>query len=509
MALSQNDVWLLSPEISLALLALVVVALDFTVKRKALISIVSVLGLIVPAVFLTLIALQDNRPLSGFFNMLRVDNYALFFDYLFLLIGAGVVLASYDFVRLYMKNAGEFYALILFSLVGAMMMASSTELITIYISLELTSFPLYVMAGMLRNSIPGDPGSAPRSAEASIKYVLLGAMSSAILLYGMALLYGVSGSTDLGEIAVALKTGLSGGPNSLILLVADVFIFAGFGFKISAVPFHMWAPDIYQGAPTPGTLFFSVASKTAGFAALIRVFVDGGLIQTSSFYLWGLIAIAAVLSMTLGNIVAIVQTDIKRMMAYSSIAQAGYILVGFASIAYNPSHPNISGNAAILVFLAVYVITNIGAFAGIIALANATGGERVRDFDGLVKRSPALAVGMSLCLLSLAGLPPLAGAISKIVIFISAWQQGGLLPWLVIVALINSVISIAYYVGVVYRIFVATPPREDRLRVSPTTSWALGISVAAILATTVFIQPLLTAGGIGAHDLFGFLGFVH
>ncbi len=508
MSITATDLWLLSPEIALTLLALLVLSLDFVVKRKAILSIVSILGLIAPAAFVTQIGLTGSRPLSGFYGMLRVDNYALFFDYLFLLIGAGVVLVSYDYVRLYLKNTGEFYALMLFSLVGAMMMASSSELITIYIALELTSFPLYIMAGMLRNSVPGDPGSASRSSEAGIKYVLLGAMSSAILLYGMALLYGSTGSTDLGEIATAL-TSIGHGPNSLVLLLADVFIFAGFGFKISAVPFHMWAPDIYEGAPTPGTLFFSVASKTAGFAALIRVFVDGGLVQTSSFYLWGLIAIAAILSMTLGNVVAIVQSDIKRMMAYSSIAQAGYILVGFAALAYRPGGASQAGNAAILVFLAIYVITNIGAFAGIIALANATGGERVRDFDGLVRRSPTLAVGMALCLLSLAGIPPLAGAVSKIIIFISAWQDGGLLPWLVIIALINSVISIAYYVGVVYRIFVSPPPREDRLRVSPALSVALGLSVVAIIATTIFIQPLLSAGGLGANDLVGFLGLTH
>ncbi len=282
-------------------------------------------------------------------------------------------------------------------------------------------------------------------------------------------------------------TSIGKGPDSLVLLLADIFIFAGFGFKISAVPFHMWAPDIYEGAPTPGTLFFSVASKTAGFAALIRVFVAGGLIQSSSFFLWGMIAIVAMLSMTLGNVVAIVQTDIKRMMAYSSIAQAGYILVGFAALAYNPNSQ--SGNAAILVFLAVYVLTNIGAFAGIIAMANATGGERVRDFDGLYRRSPGLALGLSLCLLSLAGIPPLAGALSKIIIFITAWNQGGLLPFVVIVALINSVISIAYYVGVVYRIFVSPPPREDRLRVSPSITVALTISAIGILVDHRFHRP--------------------
>ena len=491
--LSNTDVWLLSPELSLTVLALVVLSLDFVVKRRSTLAIVSLLGLIVPAGFVTWIAVADH-PTRAFFNMLSADNYALFFDYLFLLIGAGVILASYDYVRLYMKNAGEFYTLILFSLVGAMLMGSSTELISIYIALELTSFPLYVMAGMLRKNIPGDPTSAGRSSEAALKYVLLGAMSSAVLLYGMALLYGTTGSTDLGEIARAIVSIAQGKPDSLVLLLADVFIFAGFGFKISAVPFHMWAPDIYEGAPTPGTLFFSVASKTAGFAALIRIFVAGGLLHTNSLSV--LIGLAAVLSMTLGNVVAIVQSDIKRMMAYSSIAQAGYVLVGFAALASTKGDQ--SSSAGILVFLAVYVITNIGVFAGIIALANATGGERVRDFDGLVRRSPALAGGMAICLLSLGGIPPMAGAFSKIFIFIVAWNQGGFLPWLVIIALINSVISIAYYVGVVYRIFVVAPPREDRLRVSPAISAAMALSVIGILVLTIFIGPLLNAGGLGA-----------
>lgn len=497
-SLSSTDLWLLSPEIALTGLALAVLILELFVKRRGLIAFVSVLGLIIPAVFLTAIVTSSGRTIHAFYGMLSVDDYAVFFDYLFLLIGAGVILASYDFVRKYMKSSGEFYSLLLFSLVGAMFMATSRELITIYIALELTSFPLYIMAGMLRRDIPGDPASATRSAEAALKYVLLGAMSSAILLYGMALLYGATGSTDLGEIAKALP-GIGNGSNSLVLLLADVFIFAGFGFKISAVPFHMWAPDIYQGAPTPGTLFFSVASKAAGFAALLRVFIDGGLVQTSSFYLWGLIALAAALSMTLGNIVAIAQKDIKRMMAYSSIAQAGYILVGFAALAYRPQ--NHSGNAAILVFLAVYVITNIGAFAGIIALANATGGEQISDFNGLVRRSPALAVGMMLCLLSLAGIPPFAGAISKIIIFVTAWQEGGILPWLVILGLINSVISVGYYVGVIYNIFVKNPPKDDRLRISPAISTALAISVLGIIAATIFIQPLLNAGNLGAQAL--------
>ncbi len=510
MQLGLTDVWLLSPEIALTGLAVLVMVLDFFMRsggtgpNRGTLAVVAIVGMLIPAGFTTWLAFSPNRPTTGFYGMLTSDNYALFFQYLFLGIGLGVILASYDFIRLYIKASGEFYALLLFSLVGAMFMASSTELITIYIALELTSFPLYVMAGMLRNNIPNNPDSSKRSSEAAIKYVLLGAMSSAILLYGMALLYGVTGTTDLKSIASALQTFTSGGPNALVLLLADVFIFAGFGFKISAVPFHMWAPDIYEGAPSPGTLFFSVASKAAGFAALIRVFIAGGLVQTSSFYVWGLIAIAALFSMTLGNIVAIVQSDIKRMMAYSSIAQAGYILVGFAALAFQPK--NNSATSAILVFIAVYVVTNIGAFAGIIALANATGGERVRDFDGLFRRSPALALGMSLCLLSLAGIPPLAGAVSKVVLFIAAWNQGGFLPWLVIAGLLNSVISIAYYVGIVYRIFVATPPRDDRLPISRAASTALVLSVIGIIALTIFIGPLLNAGGMGAQSLFSYLG---
>src|SRR5205823_5279886 len=298
-----------------------------------------------------------------------------------------------------------------FSVTGMMLMASTTELLSIYISLELTSIPLYVMAGLLR--------TGERSAEAAVKYVLLGAMSSAILLYGFALLYGLTGTTDLTSIAGSIKNGVQNG--NVLVLIASVLILAGFGFKISAVPFHMWAPDIYEGSPTPATAFFSVGSKAAGFAALLRIFITGGLGQVNLMSLITIVSIIAVLTMTLGNVVAAVQTNIKRMMAYSSIAQAGYILVGF--IASLGSHQP-GGNAAVLFFIFVYVITNLGAFSGIIALANATGGERIEDFRGLFSRAPLLSTGTALCLLSLAGNPPLAGFISKVFIFVAAWGQG-------------------------------------------------------------------------------------
>src|SRR5213082_1204444 len=323
------DLYLLAPEWSLALLAMAEVLVDLFVKRRIVTVTVALIGLIIPLgfaisqVFLVgpLVANHTLPSNQAFFGMFIADQYAIFFDIIFLIIAAVMILSSYSYVGKYVKANGELYTLLLFSVTGMMLMASTTELLSIYISLELTSIPLYVMAGLLR--------TGERSAEAAVKYVLLGAMSSAILLYGFALLYGLTGTTDLTSIAGSIKNGVQNG--NVLMLIASVLILAGFGFKISAVPFHMWAPDIYEGAPTPATAFFSVASKSAGFAALIRVFISEGLGQVNLTSLTIVIAIIAALTMTLGNLVAAVQTNVKRMMAYSSIAQAGYILVGFAA----------------------------------------------------------------------------------------------------------------------------------------------------------------------------------
>src|SRR5437867_7485082 len=371
-AISANDLYLLAPELSLTVLALVVMTIDLLFKRRIVTVSVALIGLIVPAAFSITQALTLDFSVSyqAFFNMLVVDQYAIFFQILFLIIAAVMILASYDYVGKYVKVDGEFYTLMFFSVTGMMFLASTSELITIYISFELTSIPLYVMAGLIRAS--------EHSAEAAVKFVLLGAMSSAILLYGFALLYGLTGTTDLMGIATAIKNGVHTG--NLMELVAGILMLAGFGFKISAVPFHMWAPDIYEGAPTPATVFFSVGSKAVGFAALIRVFIDGGLGQINLPFLVLAFTIVAILTMTLGNLVAAVQTNVKRMMAYSSIAQVGYILVGFAA---SLSGQNSDGSSAVLFFILVYVLTNLGAFAGIIALANATGGEKIEDFRGL------------------------------------------------------------------------------------------------------------------------------
>ncbi|HEX6540141.1 MAG TPA: NADH-quinone oxidoreductase subunit N [Ktedonobacterales bacterium] len=489
------QIWLLSPELSVVLLSFVVLGLDLLTRRKTLVWAVAFIGLIVPLVLTLSLTFNwfGERPTTAFFGMLTTDSYALFFKYLFLVIGFCVVLVSYQYVEKYLlATPGEYYSIILMSLAGMMLMGGTGELITIYISLELTSIPLYILAGLSRRD--------GRSAEAAIKYVLLGAMSSAILLYGMALLYGATGSTDLAEVAKSITTLGSG---NLMLLAADVFIFAGLGFKISAVPFHMWAPDIYEGAPTPSTLFFSVGSKAAGFAAIMRIFVFGGLFAVSSSYLWVLLAIVAALTMTIGNVGALMQSNIKRMMAYSSIGQAGYLVMGLAALAINNSA---AGTTAVLVFLVVFVVTNIGAFTGIIALADATGQENIRDFDGLGRRSPWIAAGMAFCLLALAGIPPMAGFLSKLFIFFTAWGEGSGLTFLVILGLINSTISIVYYANVVWRMYVIEPKKRERITVSNSVSLTMAVSVIGVFVLTIVIGVLMTQAASGAGSLFQALG---
>jgi NADH-quinone oxidoreductase subunit N len=484
-----SDLYLLAPEASMAILALAVMMVDLFIKRRIVTVTVGLAGLLVPLGFAIAQAVTPGflaAPHYAFSGMLVIDPYAVFFEIVFIMIAAVMTLASYSYVGKYVKADGEFYTLMLFAATGAMFMASTNELITIYISLELTSIPLYVMAGLLR--------TGERSAEAAVKYVLLGAMSSAILLYGFALLYGLTGTTDLAGIARSVGTGVQNG--NVLILIADLLILAGFGFKISAVPFHMWAPDIYEGSPTPATAFFSVASKAAGFAALIRVFMSGGLGQVNLTSLTVIIAIIAIATMTLGNLVAAVQTNVKRLMAYSSIAQAGYILVGFvASIA--GKHPD--GDSAVLFFILVYVITNLGAFSGIIALANATGGEKIDDFKGLAKRAPLLSAGTALCLLSLAGIPPMAGFVSKVFIFTAAWGEG--LSWLVVIALLNTVVSLVYYGRIVKAMYFDAPLKEDHLTTPIGLSSSIALTTAALVVITFAASLVLELTGPAANLL--------
>ncbi len=457
---------LLLPEISLGVFAIVVIMVDLFIQRKGLLVVVSLVGLAVSAGFA--LALWGGVSQTAVSNMLAVDSFALFFKLLFLGIAALVILASVDYVSKFTRFQGEYHALVLLSALGMMLMAATTELITIYIAIELTSISLYILVGFLKDS---------RSTEASLKYLLLGALASAVLLYGMALVFGSTGKTQLSEIAQAIQS-MSPASLSPALILGVVLMIAGFGFKIAAVPFHMWVPDIYEGAPTPITAYLSVASKAAGFAIILRVFYSA--FGAPDFSLnWGLIfAVLSAISMTLGNILAIPQTNIKRMLGYSSIAQAGYLMVGVAVIGLSPA-AEIVGRSSVLFFLAGYALTNLGAFTAIIAISGKLNSDQINDYSGMVKRAPLLALGLTLSLISLIGMPPAVGFIAKFYIFSGAVQNG--LLWLVIIAVINSVISAFYYLRVVKVMWFGEPVSAEKVPSSGALRVALSLSCLGIL----------------------------
>jgi len=459
-----------TPELSLCLCAIVVVLLDLIIRRKGVLAVVSIAGLLVAAGFT--IAMWGGRPQAIFNNMLAVDNFALFFKLLFLGIAALVILASVDYVSKFARFQGEYYALVLLATLGMMLMAATTELISIYIALELTSISLYVLVGFLKD---------PKSSEAALKYLLLGAVASAVLLYGMALVFGFTGKTHLAEIAQVIQ---AMSPQALLsspaLILGIVLMVAGFGFKIAAVPFHMWVPDVYEGAPTPITAYLSVGSKAAGFAIILRVFYSAfGLPELTDIMNWGLIfAVLAAIGMTLGNVVAIPQTNIKRMLGYSSIAQAGYLMVGLAAVGLSPA-TDILGRSGVLFFLSAYALTNLGAFIAIIAISNKLNSDLIDDFSGMGKRAPLLALGLTLCLVSLIGMPPAAGFMAKFYIFSAAVQHN--LLWLVIIAVINSVISAYYYLRVVKVMWLGEPVSEEKVPSSGALRVALSLSCLGVL----------------------------
>jgi len=457
------------PELSLVATAIAVILLELFVQRKGLLVVVSLVGLAVSAGFA--IAMWGGSSQTIFNNMLAVDSFAIFFKLLFLVIAALVILASVDYVSKFARFQGEYYALVLLSALGMILMAATTELISIYIALELTSISLYVLVGFLKD---------PKSTEASLKYLLLGAVASAVLLYGMALIFGFTGKTQLGEIAQVLQTmSLQTVLANPALILGIVMLVAGFGFKIAAVPFHMWVPDVYEGAPTPITAFLSVGSKAAGFAIILRVFYSAfGLPEWLSLN-WGLLfAVLAAVGMTLGNLVALPQTNIKRMFGYSSIAQAGYLMVGLATIGVSPA-ANVLGGSGVLFFLTSYAVANLGAFIAIIAISNKLDSDLIQDYSGMIKRAPLLTVALSLGLISLIGMPPAAGFMAKFYIFSGAVQQG--LLGLVIIAVVNSVISAYYYLRVVKVMWFGEPASEEKVPSSGALRVALSLSCLGVL----------------------------
>ena len=488
------DLYLLSPELSLAALAGILVLLDLVVRNKTILPILAVLGLAVPIVFSLLLwfdlSYGSQTQFSGLFSALVVDKFSLFFK--FLVVGAVgiVILSSTDYVKKFARFQVEYYALLLFSACGMMLLASTTELITIYISLELTALPLAALAAFLRN---------PRSTESGMKFLILSAVSSAVLLYGMVIVYGFTGSSSLPEIAQRIASlNLSGGVpfGSNALLFGVVLMIAGFGFKIASVPFQMWAPDVYEGSPTPVTAFLSVASKAAGFAILLRVFYIAFPADTLSLDWRATFAVLSALSMTLGNLVAIRQNNIKRMMGYSTIAHAGYILIGLAAVAAGGAS---LGPTGALFYIGGFAATNLAAFSAIIAISNRIDSDQIDDYAGMARRAPLLAVVLTLSMISLTGIPPAVGFWAKIYLFGAAVEAN--LEWLVVIGVLNSVISAYYYLRVVKAMFLSEPATDEHVRFAFPMQLAVALGFLATLFFGIYPTPLLNLARTAAQAL--------
>ena len=471
--------WLLTPEIALSVFAAAVIVLDFFVKEKRVLMTLSVAGAVVAGA--CALALWGTN--SSFGGVLVVDGFSLFFKLLFLGVAILVILSSADYVSQFSRFQGEYYALILLSAVGMMLLAGAVELITIYIALELITIPLCALVCIVKSQ---------RSSEAALKYLLLAALSSAVLLYGMALIFGLTGTTYLTEIAKAIPLGsLLDNP---ALLLGIIFLIAGFGFKIAAVPFQMWVPDVYEGAPTPITAYLAVASKAAGFAIIMRVFYRAFGFPEGIALDWGMtFAVLSAITMTIGNVVAIAQTNIKRMLGYSSIAHAGYLMIGLATI-------STLGQSGVMFFLISYALANLGAFFAVIAISNKTGSDQIKDFAGMARRAPVLSLVLAFCLISLTGIPPTAGFIAKIYVFNAAVQYG--LLWLVIIAVINTAISAYYYLRVVKVMYTEAPASEERVPSSAALRFTLLVSSIGVLILGIVPGPLLSIAERAA-GLFG------
>ncbi|MBI1746472.1 MAG: NADH-quinone oxidoreductase subunit N [Acidobacteria bacterium] len=417
---------------------------------------------------------------SAFGGMLQLDAFGAFFKILFLTNAAVCIFMSRKYMDIEEEQSGEYYCLILFATVGMMFMAAAVDLITIFISLELMAICEFILVGYLRGN--------RRSNEAAMKFFLLGAFSTGLLLYGMSLLYGLSGSTSLEVIAKAMEAGAAKNP---LMLVAMITLIAGLGFKIAAVPFHMWCPDAYEGAPTSITAFISVGPKAAAFAVLFRIFLSGlGPVATDPTYL-RLLSVLAVLTMTWANLAALTQTNIKRLLAYSTISHAGYLLLGLIAGKDN------GGVTAVAIYLFLYAFMNLGAFT-IIVMVRRKGlvGDTIDDLKGLVTKNPGAAIMMTVFVASLAGLPPTAGFLAKYAIFsalIEAYFKTHYtyLVILAVIGVINSVVAFYYYWLIVRAMFLIEPTDDVKLTFSPGVVTALTVTFAVTLGILLYPEPLL------------------
>ncbi len=473
------DYSLLTPEFCLGGLAALVIGLDLFVPRfrKEWLPFATAAGLV--AILGLSFGWLDKQ--SDFAGLLYVDNYTTFFRVFFMAITATVALASAHFVQARLRNPGEYYGLLVLSTIGAIYMAAARELLSAYISLELLSFSLYVLVSFAKFD--------PKSNEGGMKYMLLGAFASALFLYGLSLIYGSAGSTFYDDIAAAYANGTSG--FDLGLLAGLVLVMAGLGFKVAAVPFHMWTPDAYEGAPLPITAYLSATSKAAGFALLLRLF-SGAFMPVLDDWQWMIAALAA-LTMVLGNLVALQQHNIKRLLAYSSIGQVGYMLMALAALSSATA-------GALLLHMSGYVITNLAAFTCIIAWYNLTDKDEIADFRGMAERAPLLAASLTAALFSLSGMPLFAGFLTKFILFQAVAEEGFL--WLSVIAVVMSFVSLYYYLMVIKELYISQPEEEGRL---PVPALVNGLTVALVVGVFyvgIFPRHLFEAAQGAASLLF-------
>lgn len=461
------------PILVLAGFGMIVLLVDVLSSRKLggknFLAYISLIGIITAAI---LTKNSTSTTLFSFSETIIIDNYSLFFNFIFLLSTGLIIMISHSYIKREEINYGEYYALILFSTIGMMLMASGADLLNIYIGLEVMSISIYILTGFKRSKLISN--------EASLKYFLLGAFATGFLLFGISIIYGSTGTINLNQIACFIAE--KGGRPDPLMLMGMGLIIIGLGFKVASVPFHAWVPDVYEGAPTAVTAFMSVGPKAAGFAVFLRIFLTA---FGSIHYEWQkIIYILAILTMTTGNIIAIAQVNIKRMLAYSSIAHAGYLLIALVAA-------NNMGVSGTLFYVLSYTFMNIGAFAIVIILSK-KGDEfiQINDYAGLGLKHPLLAIAMSIFMLSMAGVPPTAGFVGKFYIFSAAIKSGYI--GLAIIGVINAVISVYYYLRIMVIMYMKEPAREfNPLTISPLIIAAIVISVIGTLQLGIFPSKVM------------------
>jgi NADH-quinone oxidoreductase subunit N len=460
------DYHAIAPELILSGTIIAVLLLDLFLRpeRKWWSMVLSFIGTAAAlAVELTLIG-TDRSSFDGTYVS---DSFAVLFKVFFLSVALVILLLSHRYFQDGRYFQGEYYFLLLSAFLGMLTISSSRDLLMLFISLELVTAPAWLMAGLRKRD--------PRSNEASLKFFLIGILSTAVMLYGMSLVYGATGSLRLGEIARSLsEQGATG-----LAVAAAMFVVTGFAFKVSSVPFHFWAPDTYEGSPVPVAAFLSVASKAAGFAGLLQIMFLG--FRPIAEFWAPVFAVLSVLTMTLGNLIALQQRQVVRLLAYSSVAQAGYMLLPFALVGGGADR---LAFASAVLYILIYGVMNLGAFAVVIALAREAPGALVRDFAGLGRRAPLLALAMGMFLISLAGIPPFAGFWGKFFIFQAAIFADQ--AWLAVVMVVNSVVSLYYYVAVVQQMYFVEVPEARPLRVPALVTGVVMLAAVAILAVGFF-----------------------